>query len=93
MRTRAWEEVVLTSVTIGMNRIIVRELVVARGPRLQLRSGIATPYHWTTVKDHTLIFSHTVTFCAILSLMAFLIGIDEAGYGPNLGPLVVAASG
>jgi ribonuclease HII len=24
--------------------------------------------------------------------MAFLIGVDEAGYGPNLGPLVVAAT-
>ena len=24
--------------------------------------------------------------------MGFLIGMDEAGYGPNLGPLVVAAT-
>ena len=24
--------------------------------------------------------------------MAWMIGIDEAGYGPNLGPLVVAAT-
>jgi hypothetical protein len=27
-----------------------------------------------------------------LRAMAFLIGVDEAGYGPNLGPLVVAAT-
>ena len=24
--------------------------------------------------------------------MSWMIGVDEAGYGPNLGPLVVAAS-
>ena len=24
--------------------------------------------------------------------MAFLVGTDEAGYGPNLGPLVISAS-
>ena len=24
--------------------------------------------------------------------MAYLVGIDEAGYGPNLGPLVVSAT-
>jgi hypothetical protein len=28
----------------------------------------------------------------ILPIMGFLIGMDEAGYGPNLGPLVVAAT-
>jgi len=29
---------------------------------------------------------------AILSPMRILIGVDEAGYGSNLGPLVVAIS-
>ena len=24
--------------------------------------------------------------------MAYLVGVDEAGYGPNLGPLVIAAT-
>jgi hypothetical protein len=30
--------------------------------------------------------------CVTLHRMGFLIGADEAGYGPNLGPLVVTAS-
>lgn len=32
------------------------------------------------------------SFSAILLSMGILIGMDEAGYGPNLGPLVVAAT-
>ena len=36
--------------------------------------------------------SHQRAESATLSPMAFLIGTDEAGYGPNLGPLVISSS-
>ena len=36
-------------------------------------------------------FSAAFRPCSVLA-MRYLLGTDEAGYGPNLGPLVVAAS-
>jgi hypothetical protein len=35
---------------------------------------------------------HLKTIADMFSCMGYLIGTDEAGYGPNLGPLVISAS-
>jgi len=43
-------------------------------------------------EDSSNIRSGVAATAAILPRMTWLIGIDEAGYGPNLGPLVVAAT-